>query len=239
LFFCKRRYYILEINFRKMKSKKEISEIFDKIYKLYPNFKTELFYKTPFQLVVAVIMSAQATDKQVNKINKDFFEKVENPVDLEKLSLDEIENYLKSLNYYKNKSKYIKNLSEILYRKYNSEIPNNLEILKTLPGIWIKTAKVILWILYDAPYIWVDTHIHRVTNRIGIVKTKTPEQTDRVLEKKLTLSQKRKMHHALVLFWRYICTAKKPKCLQCPVNNLCDYYSVISKAKAITSSSWA
>ena len=210
-----------------MKSKKEISEIFDKIYNLYPNFKTELYYKTPFQLVIAVIMSAQATDKQVNKINKEFFEIIKNPADLAKLSLDEIEKYLKSLNYYKNKSKYIKNLWEILYEKYNSEIPNNLEILKTLPGIWIKTAKVILWVLYDAPYIWVDTHIHRISNRIGFVKTKTPEQTDKVLEKKLTLSQKRKMHHALVLFWRYNCPAIKPKCEWCLINNLCDYYNKI------------
>ncbi|MCK9272846.1 endonuclease III [Candidatus Gracilibacteria bacterium] len=210
-----------------MKSKKEISEIFDKIYNLYPNFKTELYYKTDFQLVLAVVMSAQATDKQVNKINKEFFEKVENPDDLAKLSLDEIEKYLKSLNYYKNKSKYIKNLGEILYKKYNSEIPNNLEILKTLPGIGIKTAKVILGVLYDAPYIGVDTHIHRISNRIGFVKTKTPEQTDKVLEKKLTLSQKRKMHHALVLFGRYNCPAIKPKCEGCAINNLCDYYSVI------------
>lgn len=207
-----------------MKSKKEIAEIFEKIYNLYPDFKTELYYKTPFQLVAAVIMSAQATDKQVNKINKEFFEKVKEPVDLEKLSLNEIEVYLKSLNYYKNKSKYIKNLWEILYKNYNSEIPNNLEILKTLPGIWIKTAKVILWVLYDAPYIWVDTHVHRVSNRIGFVKTKTPEQTDKILEKKLTLDQKRKMHHALVLFWRYNCPAIKPKCEKCPINYLCDYY---------------
>lgn len=207
-----------------MKSKKEIAEIFDKIYNLYPDFKTELYYKTPFQLVVAVIMSAQATDKQVNIINKEFFEKVKNPVDLEKLSLNEIKNYLKSLNYYKNKSKYIKNLSEILYKNYNSTIPNDLEILKTLPGIWIKTAKVILWVLYDAPYIWVDTHIHRISNRIGFVKTKTPEQTDKILEKKLTLVQKRKMHHALVLFWRYNCPAIKPKCEKCLINYLCDYY---------------
>ena len=208
-----------------MKSKKEIQEIFSEIYSLYPDFKTELYYKTPFQLVVAVIMSAQATDKQVNKISKEFFEKVKNPVDLINLSLNEIEKYLKSLNYYKNKSKYIKNLWEILYKNYNSAIPNDLEILKTLPGIWIKTAKVILWVLYDAPYIWVDTHIHRISNRIGFVKTKTPEQTDKILEKKLNLDQKRKMHHALVLFWRYNCPAIKPKCEKCPINNLCDYYS--------------
>lgn len=208
-----------------MKSKKEIAEIFEKIYNLYPDFKTELYYKTPFQLVVAVIMSAQTTDKQVNKINKVFFEKVKEPADLANLSLNEIENYLKSLNYYKNKSKYIKSLWEILYKNYNSEIPNNLEILTTLPGIWIKTAKVILWVLYDAPYIWVDTHIQRISNRIWIVKTKTPEQTDKILEKKLTTDQKRKMHHALVLFWRYICTARKPKCEWCVINKLCDYYS--------------
>lgn len=204
-----------------MKSKEEIQEILDKIYSLYPETKTELNYKTPFQFLVAVIMSAQATDKQVNKINEIFFTKIREPGDIVNLSIQEIENDLKSLNYYKNKSKFIKLAWERLYNEFNSLIPNDLEILITFPWVWIKTAKVVLWVLYDAPYIWVDTHIHRVMNRLWIVSTKTPEETDKILEAILSTDQKRKMHHALVLFWRYICTARNPDCKKCLLENNC------------------
>ncbi|MDD2487234.1 MAG: endonuclease III [Candidatus Gracilibacteria bacterium] len=206
-----------------MKSKKEISEIFDRIYSLYPDTKTELDYETSFQFLVAVIMSAQATDKQVNRINDSFFRKIREPKDIMNMSLEDIENELKSLNYYKHKSLYIKQVSQKLHDEFNSVIPDNLDALIRLPGIGIKTAKVVLGVLYDAPYVGVDTHVHRVTNRLGIVKTKTPEETDRILEKILTIEQKRKMHHALVLFGRYNCTARKPKCKGCKAINLCSF----------------
>ena len=206
-----------------MKSKKEIEEIFDKIYSLYPDIKTELKYNTPFQFLVAVIMSAQATDKQVNKINEHFFKIIKEPIDVFRLSIQDIQDELKNLNYYKNKSKYIKLVWEKLYNEFNSMIPDDLDILRTFPWIWIKTAKVVLWVLYDAPYIWVDTHVHRVMNRLWIVHTKTPEETDKYLEKILTLEQKRKMHHALVLFWRYNCPARAPKCKDCKIIDVCSF----------------
>lgn len=208
----------------KMKNNKQIEEIFEKIYSLFPNTKTELNYKTPFQFLIAVIMSAQTTDKQVNIATEEFFKKIKLPEDLISWKIEEIEKYFKSLNYFKNKSKSILETAKMLVKDYNSQIPNNLEQIQKLPWVGIKTAKVVLWVLYDAPYIWVDTHVHRVCNRIGICKTKTPEETDKFLQKNINQEMKKKIHHALVLFWRYNCTARNPKCENCIIKKDCEFY---------------
>lgn len=200
------------------------SEIIKIIYWLYWWKKIELNYKTPFQLLCAIILSAQTTDKQVNKITPPFFLIVRNPEDVISLELSEIENYLKYVNFYKNKSRFIKQTWEILAREYNGTIPNNLKLIQTFPGIGIKTAKVLLSVLYNMPYVWVDTHIHRVMNRIGIVNTKTPEQTDKAIEEIFTKQEQLILHHPFVLFWRYHCTARKPKCDTCPIKKKCAHY---------------
>lgn len=208
----------------KLKLKKETEVIFEKIYSLYPDTKTELNYSTSFQFLIAVIMSAQTTDKQVNIATKDFFEKVKIPEDLITWKQEEVEKYFKSLNYYKTKSKSILATAKLLVKDYNSEIPNNLELIQKLPGVGIKTAKVVLGVLFDAPYIWVDTHVHRVCNRIGICKTKVPEETDKFLEKNIYINLKKKIHHSLVLFGRYNCTARNPKCESCIIREECSGY---------------
>ncbi|GAB0174678.1 MAG: endonuclease III [Candidatus Altimarinota bacterium] len=204
--------------------KHEFSKIIEIVYKLYGGKKIELNYETPFQLLCAIILSAQTTDKQVNKITPPFFQIVRNPEDVIPLSLDEIENHLKYVNFYKNKSSYIKQTGEILAREYQSTIPNDLKLIQTFPGIGVKTAKVLLSVLYDMPYVGVDTHIHRVMNRIGIVETKTPEQTDKRIEEIFTKKEQLILHHPFVLFGRYHCTAKKPKCESCPIKKECAYY---------------
>ena len=145
--------------------------------------KIELDYETPFQLLIAVILSAQTTDKQVNKITPPFFKKVKEAKNVINIDIEEIMNDLKYVNFFRNKSRYIKETGTIIANKYNGVIPDDLILIQTFPGIWIKTAKVILAVLYDRPYVWVDTHIHRVMNRLGIVDTKTPEQTDKEIEK--------------------------------------------------------
>ncbi len=206
-----------------LKTKSEISLILDKIVNIYPNAKTELNYKTPFQFIIAVILSAQTTDRQVNKVTNNFFKIVKNAEDITKLSLLEIEQNLKSINFYKNKSKFIKLCWEKLVFEFNSKIPNNLQMLMTFPWIWIKSAKVILSNLYNLPYVWVDTHIHRICNRIGIIKTKKPEDTDKKIEEIFSQKQKMNIHNSLVLFWRYICKAKNPKCNECIINKYCNY----------------
>lgn len=204
--------------------KRDYSHIFNPIISLYGGKKIELDYETPFQLLSAVILSAQTTDKQVNRITPPFFQKVREAKDVIWLSLEEIESDLKYVNFFKNKSRFIKQTGTILAEKYNGIIPNDLVLLQTFPGIWIKTAKVVLAVLYDMPYIWVDTHIHRVMNRLGLVTTKTPEQTDKKIDLLFDVATKKTLHHPVVLFGRYHCIARKPKCPTCPVKEYCRYY---------------
>lgn len=202
---------------------KKYEEIFDHIISLHGGQKIELDFETPFQLLCAVILSAQTTDKQVNRITPPLFEKVKNPSDMYKISLEEIEEYLKYINFFRNKSRFIWETGKILTEKYNEEIPNDVDILQTLPGVGVKTAKVVMGVLYDAPLVGVDTHIHRVLNRLGLIDTKTPLETDRVLEQILPEEIKKKIHHPLVLFGRYHCTAKKPKCQDCKIRSVCQF----------------
>lgn len=218
-----------------MKTKKEISHILTEIARMYPDIRTELDYETPFQFLMAVILSAQTTDKQVNKTTPPLFARVREPEDIMKLSLKELESMVSSVNFYKNKAKFIWKSGEKLAHEFQGTIPNDLKKIQSLLWVGIKTAKVVLAVLYDAPYVGVDTHVHRVMNRIGIVKTKTPEETDKILEKKFTHEQKLIIHHPLVLFGRYHCTARKPKCQSCPIREMCDYgqRGLISEGKSI------
>ncbi len=201
----------------------------DPIIQEYGWKKIELDYETPFQLLMAVILSAQTTDKQVNRITPPFFKKVREPKDVVHMDLDEIMSDLKYVNFFRNKSRFIKETATILASKYDGNIPDDLVLLQTFPGIGIKTAKVVLSVLYDRPYVGVDTHIHRVMNRIGIVKTNTPEQTDKEIEKIFDTDTKRKLHHPLVLFGRYHCIARNPKCESCKLQKNCNFYKNLLK----------
>jgi endonuclease-3 len=203
---------------------KPYTALIQKIVELYGGKKIELDYETPFQLLVAVILSAQTTDKQVNKITPPFFSIVREARDVIDLSLEEIEYHLRYVNFYKNKSRFIKETGTILAERYEGILPNDLNLIQTFPGIGVKTAKVVLSVLYDMPYIGVDTHIHRVMNRIGIVHTSHPNETDRALELLFSTEEKKIVHHPFVLFGRYHCTARNPKCLSCPLQKKCAYY---------------
>lgn len=202
----------------------EIDAIIREMIHLYWGEKIELDYDTPFQLLCAVILSAQTTDKQVNKITPPFFEKVRESKDIIHLPLEEIEDMLKYVNFFRNKSRFIKETGTILTEKYDGIIPNNIALIQTFPWIGIKTAKVVLSVLYDMPYVWVDTHIHRVMNRLGIVETRTPEQTDKAIDLLFSTEQKQNIHHPCVLFGRYTCVARKPKCENCTLKKWCAYY---------------
>jgi len=207
-----------------MNLREKIAIVKETLFKMYPENKTELEYGNPYQLLIAVMMSAQTTDKQVNKANKDFFKLVKKPEDAVKLWIDKIKNYIKTIWFFNTKAKNIYLTSKNLLEKYNWQIPKTLEELVKLPGVGIKTAKVVSAILYNAPYLPVDTHVHRVLNRLGIVHTETPLQTDkeasRVLDKDATI----KLHHSLIFFGRYHCTARKPKCDECPFTSFCEYF---------------
>lgn len=211
---------------------KNWAHILESIIAEYGGKKIELDYETHFQLLCAVILSAQTTDKQVNRITPPFFARVREARDVIDMPLEDIEGHLRYVNFFRNKSRFIKETGTILATQYEWKIPNDLKLIQTFPGIGIKTAKVVLAVLYDMPYVGVDTHIHRVMNRLGVVDTQTPEQTDRELDRIFDTPTKRIIHHPLVLFGRYHCTARKPKCETCKLQKECKYDKTKSTIKS-------
>ena len=223
-------------------TKKDYDEIFTKLLELSPNPDTELNFETPFQLLVAVMLSAQTTDRQVNVVTNKLFLKVKCPEDVIKMSEEKLAKQVSSVNYYKMKAKHIrestkelidlannkwkkltKNEKECL-EKYWYYLPESLEWLTKFPWVGEKTAKVILYVRYKHDLIAVDTHVHRVANRLWIVKTNEPLETSKEIEKVVPQKWKRIAHHSLILFGRYYCTAKKPKCENCVLKEWCDFY---------------
>ena len=220
-------------------TKKDYDKMFTRLLELFPNPDTELNYETPFQLLVAVMLSAQTTDKQVNVVTDKLFLKVKNPEDVVKTSEEKLAKQVSSVNYYKMKAKHIKESAKELVElakneeikltknekeclnKYWYYLPESLEWLTQLPWVWEKTAKVILYVRYKHDLIAVDTHVHRVTNRLWIVKTNEPLETSKEIEKVVPQKWKGIAHHALILFGRYYCTAKKPKCENCILKQWC------------------
>ena len=185
--------------------------------------KTELAYTTPFTLVIAVLLSAQATDKQVNIATKEFFKIADTPDKMINLGLEKIQNYIKSIGLYKTKAKNVFATAFLLRDKYNSQIPDSREILETLPGVGRKTANVVLNELYGQPTMAVDTHIFRVANRTGLAVGKTPLSIEKqllaVIPKKYLLHA----HHHLILHGRYVCKARGPECKNCKIDTFCSY----------------
>lgn len=205
-------------------TKENIKKVINYLDFLFPIAKTELEFENPFQLLVAIIMSAQTTDKQVNKVNKKFFSKFKTPSDLVQLWEKFIKNEIKTIWLNNSKAKNIFFSSKMLCEKYSEKIPETLEEIIKLPWVWVKTWKVWLSIIKNAPYLAVDTHVHRVLNRLWIVNTKTPLETDKKAEKILSKEDLAHLHHTLILFWRYHCTARNPKCDICELKSICKWY---------------
>ena len=206
--------------------KKDIDFIFQTLDKLYPKSDTELKFFNDFQLVLAVVMSAQTTDKQVNKVTENLFKRIKTPQDVLGIWLDKLTESISSINYYKNKAKYIYELSKMLDKDPWLLCPD-LEKLQTLPWVWIKTAKVISYVLFGSKVIAADTHVNRVANRLWLVNTKTPEKTSQELEKIVPDKYKEIAHHTLILFGRYHCTARNPKCNDCQFTKICRYKKIL------------
>lgn len=204
-------------------NKKKVSEIFQILEKKYSNDGIiELKYHNNYTLLLAVLLSAQATDKGVNKATENLFKIVENPEDILKIGEDKLKQYIKSINYFNTKSKNIIKLSQILIDKFDSQVPSKREDLESLPGVGRKTANVILNIAFDEAAIAVDTHVFRVSNRIGLVKTDNVFDTEKKLYKIVPQKNIKYVNHWLVLLGRYICKAKKPNCEECPLKDICE-----------------
>ena len=204
-------------------NKKNILLFFERLEEQNPNPKGELFYTNPFTLLVAVVLSAQATDKGVNKATPALFNAADTPEKMAALGENKIKDYIKTIGLFNSKAKNVYNLSKILVEKHNSEVPKTREELVKLPGVGRKTANVVLNIAFGQPTLAVDTHIHRIANRTGMVKTKTPEKTELALLKIIPDKFMHHAHHWLILHGRYTCIARKPKCGECIVSDLCAY----------------
>ena len=206
---------------------RDINKILDKLEETYPDAKCELNYTTPFELLIATILSAQCTDIRVNIVTDKLFKKYNTAKDFNKLSVDEISEEIKSCGLYKSKSQKIKQTSKILCELYNGDVPNTLEELVKLPGVGRKTAGVVLSNAFGQDAIAVDTHVFRVSNRIGIVNTSTPEKTEFALMEAIPKKRWSKSHHLMIFHGRRICKARKPECSNCTIKDMCNYFENI------------
>lgn len=190
-----------------------------------PVAETELVYASPYELLVAVILSAQCTDKRVNIITPPFFKRFPNVSELAQATEHEIYNYIKSCSYPNNKTKHLSGMAKMLLNNFNGVVPDNIKDLQKLPGVGRKTANVITSVLYEQPNIAVDTHVFRVANRIGLTtNATTPLATEKQLTKNIPENLRAISHHWLILHGRYICTARSPKCSECGLKNWCKHY---------------
>ena len=204
-----------------MRTKKEILEIMELFYKKDPNPRCELNFTNAYTLLVAVILSAQATDKGVNKATKPLFEKVDSPEKMLLLGEEELKKYIKSIGLFNNKARNIMLMSKDLVEKYAGQVPSTREELTSLAGVGRKTANVVLNVWFDKPTLAVDTHVMRIANRLDFSKSKTPLAIELDLLKILPKNYIKNANHWLVLFGRYICKAQNPQCKECFISKYC------------------
>jgi endonuclease-3 len=204
-------------------TKSEIEEFFRRLAAAQPAPETELEYANPYTLLVAVVLSAQATDVGVNKATKPLFAHVDTPKKMLALGEERLIGYIKSIGLYRTKARNVMKLSAILVEKHGGKVPHDREALEALPGVGRKTANVVLNVAFGEKTIAVDTHIFRVANRTGLAPGKTPLAVELALEKRVPDKYKQHAHHWLILHGRYVCKARKPDCPTCVVNDLCRY----------------
>lgn len=204
-----------------MLTKFTIDKIFSIFQKQNPHPKTELEYTNHYTLLVAVVLSAQSTDKGVNKATKALFKIADTPEKMIQLGEQNLRRYINTIGLYNGKAKNIIALSQILIERFSSKVPEDLEALQSLPGVGRKTANVVLNCAFGHHTIAVDTHVFRVSNRIGLVNETTPEKTETALLKVIPKKWREHAHHWLILHGRYICVARKPKCEICQISNWC------------------
>lgn len=198
-----------------------------------PEPETELEFENPYQLLIAVILSAQCTDKRINMVTPALFEAFPTPRHLAATHIDELFPYIRSVSYPNNKTKHLIGMAKMLVEEFDCEIPADVKLLQKLPGVGRKTANVIASVIYNQPTMAVDTHVFRVSKRIGLVTqtAKTPLEVEKQLLKHIPTELVPKAHHWLILHGRYICQARRPKCEECPLTHFCRYYEKNIKAK--------
>jgi endonuclease-3 len=199
------------------------AEIFRRLHAINPNPTTELEYKTPFELLVAVLLSAQATDVSVNAATRRLFPRANTPQKIAKLGVAGVKPFIKTIGLYRTKAKHLIKTCELLIAHHGGTVPENREALEALPGVGRKTANVVLNTAFGWESIAVDTHIFRVANRTKLGPGKTVTEVEKRLERLVPQAYKRNAHHWLILHGRYICKARRPECWRCPINDLCEF----------------
>lgn len=195
-----------------------------------PDAKTELHYTNPYELLVAVILSAQCTDKRINQITPALFERFPDPYTLAASSVEEVFQYIRTVSYPNNKAKHLIGMARMLTGEFQGIVPSSIEELQKMPGVGRKTANVIASVVYQAPAIAVDTHVFRVANRLGLTQNaRTPLSVEKQLMKYLPKETLGRAHHWLILHGRYICVARRPKCEICPISWFCKYYEIAGR----------
>ena len=189
-----------------------------------PVAETELQYENTFQLLVAVILSAQCTDRRVNIVTPPLFKRFPTPQDLASATFDEVFPYVKSVSYPNSKTQHLIAMAQKLLADFGGEVPADIDALMSLPGVGRKTANVIASVVYDQPVIAVDTHVFRVAHRLGLSNGKTPLEVERDLERHIPVERRAISHHWLILHGRYTCTARNPKCADCGLTDWCKFY---------------
>lgn len=204
--------------------KKDIRQVLDILKELYPDARAELDFTNPFELLVATILSAQCTDIRVNKTTDKLFKELKTPEDYINLGEVELGKRIYSCGFYKNKSKNIVETSKILLKEYGGEVPETLEELMTLPGVGRKTANVVASNAFGVPAIAVDTHVFRVSNRIGLADSKDVWGTEKDLMENIPKSEWTDTHHRIIFHGRRVCKSRKPMCEECRIREYCNYY---------------
>lgn len=189
-----------------------------------PNAETELHFSNSFELLIAVILSAQCTDKRINQVTPALFNRFPNPESLAQSTPEEVFTYIRSVSYPNNKAKHLVGMARVLLENFGGEVPSDVDDLQKMPGVGRKTANVIASVIYQAPAMAVDTHVFRVARRIGLANGKTPLAVEKQLTKHLPQEAIHIAHHWLILHGRYICVARSPKCAICPITDICKYY---------------
>jgi len=207
-----------------MTRKQLFKNVISRFQETMPVAETELIYRTPYELLVAVILSAQCTDKRVNMITPPFFERFPTVELLAKATSEEVYELIRTCSYPNNKTKHLTGMAQTLVSKYDGKLPDTVEELMKLPGVGRKTANVIVSVIFNRPAIAVDTHVFRVSKRLGLaLNAKTPLETEKQLSKYIPENKRSIAHHWLILHGRYVCTARKPKCESCNFSEWCEW----------------
>ena len=217
-----------------MRKKERFRHFLDYFIQHYPAPQTELHYSSPFELLIAVILSAQCTDKRINMITPALFDRFPIPEALAASDYDELYPYIRSVSYPGNKTRHLLGMARMLVNDFHSEVPATIEELQKLPGVGRKTANVIVSVIFNQPAMAVDTHVFRVSKRLGLTDqlAKTPLEVEKQLVAHIPQEWVNKAHHWLILHGRYVCVARSPKCHECALTHFCRYYEKLPESRA-------